>query len=129
MSDIAFTSATPIFRIFDEELARSFYVDFLGFTVEFEHRFEDDLPLYQGLTLGDCSLHLSGHFGDCTPGSKVRIQTRNLVEFAEDLRKKNYKHCRPGNPCPTPWGEIDLTIVDPFGNKLTFWEAIPNKTS
>ncbi len=41
--------ATPIFRIFDEDLAREFYVGFLEFEVEFEHRFEDDLPLYLGL--------------------------------------------------------------------------------
>ena len=31
---------TPILRIFDEAKAREFYVDFLGFKVDWEHRFE-----------------------------------------------------------------------------------------
>ena len=30
----------PVLRSFDEAKAREFYVDFLGFTVEWEHRFE-----------------------------------------------------------------------------------------
>jgi catechol 2,3-dioxygenase-like lactoylglutathione lyase family enzyme len=37
---------TPILRSFDERRARRFYVDFLGFEVEFEHRFEPGAPLH-----------------------------------------------------------------------------------
>jgi catechol 2,3-dioxygenase-like lactoylglutathione lyase family enzyme len=37
---------TPILRIFDEAKAREFYVDFLGFTVDWQHRFGDNFPLY-----------------------------------------------------------------------------------
>ena len=39
-------SPTPILRIFDEARAREFYVDFLGFSVDWEHRFDSTLPLY-----------------------------------------------------------------------------------
>ncbi|WP_369374059.1 glyoxalase superfamily protein [Promicromonospora sp. Populi] len=31
-------------RIQDETYAREFYVDYLGFSVEWEHRFEPGLP-------------------------------------------------------------------------------------
>jgi hypothetical protein len=31
-----------------ETKARELYVDFLGFSVEFDHRFEANLPLYSG---------------------------------------------------------------------------------
>lgn len=31
--------AVPIFRIFDVAKAREFYVDYLGMTVDWEHRF------------------------------------------------------------------------------------------
>ena len=31
----------PIIRIFSEQKAKEFYLDFLGFTLEWEHRFED----------------------------------------------------------------------------------------
>jgi len=37
---------TPILRMFDETKAREFYVDFLGFKIDWEHRFRDGAPLY-----------------------------------------------------------------------------------
>ena len=37
-------SAVPVFRIFDESKAKEFYVNWLGFKVDWEHRFEPDLP-------------------------------------------------------------------------------------
>ena len=33
----------PLIRIFDEAKARAFYVDWLGFSVDWEHRFEEGL--------------------------------------------------------------------------------------
>ena len=52
---ITFDKPIPILRMFDEAKAREFYLDFLGFGVEFEHRFEADLPLYLGLSRDGCS--------------------------------------------------------------------------
>ena len=43
---IEFQRVTPILRIFSVEKAREFYVDFLGFTWDREHRFDDNAPLY-----------------------------------------------------------------------------------
>jgi len=63
--DVRSTHA-PIFRIFDEAKAREFYVDFLGFTIDWEHRFEPGLPLYMQVSKDDCILHLSEHHGDGT---------------------------------------------------------------
>jgi hypothetical protein len=39
-------SLTPILRIFDEAKAREFYVEFLGFKIDWEHRFGENSPLY-----------------------------------------------------------------------------------
>lgn len=36
----------PILRIFSVDKAREFYVGFLGFTVDWEHRFDPEAPLY-----------------------------------------------------------------------------------
>ncbi|RMT27270.1 hypothetical protein ALP51_00680 [Pseudomonas savastanoi] len=58
---VTFDSAIPILRMFDERKAREFYLDFLGFSVEFEHRFEADLPLYLGISRNGLHLHLSEH--------------------------------------------------------------------
>ena len=37
---IEFQRAVPVFRIFSLEKAREFYLDFLGFKVDWEHRFD-----------------------------------------------------------------------------------------
>ncbi len=49
---------TPILRIFDEAKAREFYVDFLGFSVDWEHRFGDNFPQYMQVSRDKC---LGGH--------------------------------------------------------------------
>ncbi len=43
-TDVTFTKVVPILRIFDVDKARQFYVDYLGFNVDGEHRFSDDAP-------------------------------------------------------------------------------------
>ncbi|RST31715.1 VOC family protein [Sphingomonas ginkgonis] len=112
---------TPILRSFDETKTRRFYLDFLGFELVFEHRFAPDLPLYLGLRSGDCQLHLSEHFGDCSPGARVRIPVDDVRAFAAALRAKNYENARPGEPERMDWGSWELTIHDPSGNRLTFY--------
>jgi uncharacterized glyoxalase superfamily protein PhnB len=110
---------TPILRIFDEAKAREFYVDFLGFTIDWEHRFEPALPLYMQISKQGCILHLSEHHGDSTPGAALRIPVENLEAFRQELLAKHYKYARPGIE-DTPWGSRDMSIRDPFGNRLTF---------
>jgi hypothetical protein len=51
---VNFNSPIPILRSFDEAKAKEFYVDFLGFTVDWEHRFEDNTPLYMQLSKDNC---------------------------------------------------------------------------
>ncbi|MGA9334067.1 MAG: glyoxalase superfamily protein [Rudaea sp.] len=118
---MSFGKATPILRIFDEEKAREFYIDFLGFNVVFEHRFEDGLPVYMGIEKDGCVLHLSGHHGDACPGSAVRIETDELDAYQKQLLDKRYKNARPGIQ-EQPWAR-DMCIADPFGNRLIFTSA------
>lgn len=112
---------TPVLRSFDEAKAREFYVDFLGAEVAFTHRHTDDLPLYMGLKLFGAELHISEHFGDASPGAHVRILTPGIDDYIAGLAAKKYKHARPGAPQEMPWGTKEITIGDPFGNRLTFW--------
>ena len=113
---------TPVFRIFDEQKAREFYVDFLGFSVEWEHRFEDGLPLYMEVCRDDCTIHLSEHHGDCCPGAAVRIETDDLTKLHDELSTKRYGFARPDIE-NTPWGTREMSIKDPFGNRLTFVDS------
>lgn len=114
---------TPILRIFDEATAREFYVDFLGFKVDWEHRFELGLPLYMQVSKDGWVLHLSEHHGDCSPGAAVRIETGDLDAFHAELSSKHDKYARPGIE-EMPWGTRDMSVKDPFGNRLTFTTAI-----
>lgn len=112
-------SITPILRSFNEAQTREFYVDFLGFIVDWEHRFEPGMPLYLQVSRDGCVLHLTEHFGDCSPGGAVRIATEGLDEYHAQLTAKQYKHARPGIEA-MPWGSREMSIKDPSGNRLTF---------
>jgi len=113
---------TPILRMFDEKMTKEFYVDFLGFKIDWEHRFDDGAPLYMQVSHGDCVMHLSGHFGDACPGGAVRIPIDDIDSYQQGLLAKKYKHARPGAAELMPWGTRDLTIQDPSGNRLTFMQ-------
>ncbi|MEM6531436.1 MAG: glyoxalase superfamily protein [Myxococcota bacterium] len=106
-------------RSFSEALAREFYVDFLGFEVMFEHRHSADAPLYLSLQLDGCTLHLTEHFGDAAPGAAVRIPVADVDALCEALRAKNYPQAHP-TVSVKPWGAREMSIADPFGNRLTF---------
>jgi uncharacterized glyoxalase superfamily protein PhnB len=120
---MSFGKTTPILRIFDEAKAKEFYIDFLGFKIDWEHRFEDSLPLYMQISKDGCIIHLSEHHGDCSPGAALRIETNELEEFQKQLLAKHYKYARPGIE-QTPRGSRDMSVSDPFGNRLTFTSAI-----
>jgi catechol 2,3-dioxygenase-like lactoylglutathione lyase family enzyme len=113
---------TPILRIFDIGKAHEFYVGFLGFKVDWEHRFDADAPLYMAVSRDGCVLHLSEHHGDGTPGSAVRIEARDVAAFHRELIGRKYRFARPGLE-QTPWQTSEVTVADPFGNRLTFWES------
>jgi catechol 2,3-dioxygenase-like lactoylglutathione lyase family enzyme len=116
-----FTRIIPVLRIFDIAKAKEFYLEYLGFKVDFEHRFEPGLPLFMQVSLGDITLHLSEHHGDGSPGARIVIETAGLAEYHAELTAKNYNYARPGL-VDQPWGTTTLTIADPFYNHLQFSE-------
>lgn len=123
LNRMKFCKTTPILRIFDECKAKEFYLNFLGFQVDWEHRFAPNLPLYFQVSRGECVLHLSEHHSDCCPGAALRIETTELEEFLRELGTKNYTGAHPTIET-MPWGTHDLTVTDPFGNRLVFTNAI-----
>ena len=114
---------TPILRSFDEVRARGFYIRYLGFEVLFEHRFEPGMPLYLGLCRDACELHLSEHHGDASPGASVRIAVDDVDALQAELAARGHPNARPAVHA-MPWGTRDMTVTDPFGNRLTFTNAI-----
>jgi hypothetical protein len=43
---ITFGRVIPVLRIFDLAKADEFYLEYLGFHVDWNHRFDDNAPLY-----------------------------------------------------------------------------------
>ncbi len=113
----------PIFRIFDLNKAKEFYVDWLGFQIDWEHRFGDNFPIYLQISKGDIVFHLSEHHGDSTPGSKAYVIMERLKEFHKELKGKDYKYMKPGIG-KTEWNTLCVDVADPFGNKISFNENI-----
>jgi uncharacterized glyoxalase superfamily protein PhnB len=123
-ASVAQGSITPILRIFDEHKAREFYEEFLGFEIDWQHRFEPNAPLYQSVSRQGCTLHLSEHHGDACPGTAVRIEWHALDDLHRELTAQRYKYYRPSIEA-MPWGSREMTVKDPFGNRLTFFVDAP----
>ncbi|MDP1159831.1 glyoxalase superfamily protein, partial [Klebsiella variicola] len=58
---------------------------------------------------------------DASPGAAVRIQAQGMDAYQQQLLAKNYRYAKPGVE-ETPWGSREMSIKDPFGNRLVFVE-------
>jgi catechol 2,3-dioxygenase-like lactoylglutathione lyase family enzyme len=118
------SSAIPLLRIFSEAKAREFYIDFLGFHIDWEHRFEVGLPLYAQISRDKLVIHLTEHHGDATPGSTIFVPILDIDALQQSLIAKNYGYSRPGIQ-EQGWGKV-MEIADPFGNRIRFCELSPD---
>lgn len=119
--DYFFEMIKPIFRIFDYDKAIEFYIDWLGFKIDWEHRFEENTPIYMQISKGDIVMHLSEHHGDSVPGAKAFAMIENIRDYHKELIDKKYKYNRPGLE-EAPWNALTFQVIDPFGNRILFNE-------
>jgi uncharacterized glyoxalase superfamily protein PhnB len=103
------------------EKAKDFYCNFLGFKVDWEHRFEPGLPIYMQVSRGDLRLHLSEHHGDGSPGIHVFVEMTGVEEFHREVTAKGYRHMNPGLNDEF-YGARSMKVIDPFGNRISFNE-------
>lgn len=115
--------AIPIIRIFDEAKAKEFYLEFLGMSLDWEHRFEPGFPIYMQVSKADLVFHLSEHSGDCTPGSKTFVNTDELQALHHEITSRGYRYSR-SEITTAPWGNRMFEVVDPFSNKILFNERV-----
>jgi uncharacterized glyoxalase superfamily protein PhnB len=118
---ISMLQTIPLLRIFDVAKAREFYEGFLGFAVDWEHRFDKKAPVYMQVSRAGCVLHLTEHYGDCCPGSTVFVPMTGLREFHAEITGRCYAYLRPGIE-ETFYGSLSMELTDPFGNRLRFDE-------
>lgn len=117
---IAFEQAVPIVRIFDVPRAHDFYLGFLGFKVDWEHRFGDQFPLYTQISRDGLRLHLSEHSGDATPGGNMVVYMKGIRDFHRELSGKNYRYMKPG--LEDEGTRLEVEVIDPFNNRMRFME-------
>ena len=120
---IALNQTIPLLRIFDEGRARAFYVDYLGFSVDWVHRFEPDAPAYLQVSRGGCVLHLTEHHGDCSPAGTVFIRMEGIEALHREITSRPYPYLRPGIE-EAPWSARVMELTDPFRNRLRFNEYL-----
>ena len=120
---IAFRKTIPILRIFSVGKAKEFYVEYLGFSVDWEHNFVGNTPAYLQVSRAGLTLHLSEHHGDCCPGSTVLVWMTGIEEFHREITAKGYKYLRPGIET-TFYDARCVQVIDPFGNRIRFNEDL-----
>ena len=121
---IQMQSAIPILRIFSVEKAKEFYVEFLGFSFDWSDGDEGGRPLYAQVSRSGTTLHLSEHHGDASPGTTAYIRMVGIEAFHRELSEKEYRYARPGIN-QTPHDTREVSVIDPFGNRLRFSENNP----
>lgn len=125
---VEFTQVVPMLRIFSVEKARDFYLHFLGFKLDWQNDGDGQAPMYMQVSRGNLMLHLTEHYGDCTPGSNVYVIMEGIEAFHRELNSRRYKYQRPGLR-RAPWNATVMDLVDPFGNRIRFSELVTDKVA
>ena len=58
----------PTLRITNYARSKAFYVDALGFQIDWEHRFKPDFPVLMQVSRDGMALFITEHAGDCPVG-------------------------------------------------------------
>ncbi len=97
----------PILRVANAAEAVTWY-ERLGFTKEWEHRFEPGMPALVSVARGRSRLFLSEHQGDARPDTLVYLVVGDLDAVIAEF----------GRPADErPYG-CDIELRDPDGNRL-----------
>ena len=118
---IALQSVVPVIRIFDVEKAKAFYLGYLGFRWDWEHRFDEKAPTYAQVSRAGVTFHVSEHHGDGSPGSAFLVNMTGVEAYHRELASRGYHHMRPGLE-ESEWEGLTVQVIDPFGNRIRFRE-------
>jgi catechol 2,3-dioxygenase-like lactoylglutathione lyase family enzyme len=109
----------PALRITNYERSKGYYVDQLGFDVAWEHRFAPGFPVFIAVARDGMQIYLTEHAGDCEVGGLVHLLIEDVTAWYEQFRAKGARVAEPPN---NDLGFLNMTIVDPDGNRLRFME-------
>ncbi|MFD7552832.1 glyoxalase superfamily protein [Streptomyces sp. NPDC059816] len=99
--------AIPVLRVREAARAVRWYAR-LGFTEQWEHRFEPGLPAFVEVARGAVRLFLSEHVGDARPGTLVYLRVADVDAVAAEFGVTAQD---------VPWAR-EIELSDPDGNRL-----------
>ena len=108
----------PQLRSTQASRSLAFYVDQLGFAIDWQHQFEPGFPLFFQLTRDGQTLFLTEHSGDCEVGGAVYFRVPDARACHAAFAAHGVAATRA--PEATPWGTVEFLLTDPDGNRLRF---------
>lgn len=105
----------PVIRIQSVERSRPFYVDGLGFEIDWEWRPRPGDPAFLQISAAGLSLYLSEHDGP--RGGGVYLYVSDVDAWHTEARAAGL--AIEEAPADRPWGNREMTLRDPDGNRLT----------
>jgi catechol 2,3-dioxygenase-like lactoylglutathione lyase family enzyme len=115
-------SVFPELRTTDWERTKAFYVGGLGFTVDWAHRFQPDLPVFAQLTRDGLSVFVSGHGAGERAGCAAYFFVTDVDAWHRDFAGRGVQPAV--SPQDMDYGIREMTVLDPDGNRLRFGTQI-----
>jgi uncharacterized glyoxalase superfamily protein PhnB len=106
---VRFAHATPILRVSNFEASVAYYVDALGFTLEWRDGY------FGSVRRGDATLMLSQGSQGCA-GTWVYLSVSDADALHEEMRGRGARIRHP--PTNYPWGSRELQVFDLDGHVL-----------
>ena len=111
-------TVVPQLRITKVRDSLPFYVQGLGFAVDWEHQFEPSFPRFLQLTRAGQTIFLTEHTGDCQIGGAVYFVVPDVDDCYRDFSAHGIGSIE--GPEETAWGSREMVVTDPDGNRLRF---------
>lgn len=122
---ISFQPPVPVVPIVSAQDAKDFYLDFLGFAVDWGWPANDDgQQFYAQISRSGVQLHLRGERRGVSR-IELLIRMSGLDLLREELWIRKDLYDRPLDVGHTPDDRRELHVRDPFGNWLRFSENNP----
>ena len=118
------TEVVPVFGIGSYDEAVAYYVDWLGFNLDWEWREAPGRPVIMAISRDGVSLMLNEH-PRSSSGSWLNLKVTDLGALAEEwnARRPDSVVVEVGPPYDIP----TVSLRDPFGNRLDFEQPVSPK--
>ena len=99
----------PALRITSYAKSKAFYVDSLGFQIDWEHRFKQHFPVFMQISRDGLAFFLTEHEDDCAVGGLVHLYVPDVDSWYAEFKQKGVAVHEPPNESIE--GLRDMTII------------------